>query len=118
MISNQRRYYNSILQLDAIPPGFATSELHLFWYSTITQAPRDVAIALRKYYAGQLPLLPDPTNPGLPGFPNIYIYVPPATVRSEDSPVTVDNITYRPNNATAAAELYKDYLRRLQTAAY
>jgi len=110
---NQKRYYSLVIQLDDLPPGFATTELKMFWYSTVVQAPRDVRTAITKFINRQLPLLPDPANPGYPGFPNIYIYVPPAQAREEnDSPVTVDNFSYRPNNATAAAELYKDFLRR------
>ncbi len=111
-VKNQKRFYSTMLELGQTPPGLATDDLWLFWYSTtVAAAPTDVATALAKFHANLLPLMPDPANPGYPGFPDIYVYVPP-TISARNaipSPVTAENVYYRPSNATEAAALYKRF---------
>lgn len=115
LVKNQKRFYSTMLELGQIPPGLATDDLWLFWYSTtVPSAPTDVATAIAKFIANLLPLMPDPANPGYPGLPDIYVYIPPtAAVRNAiPSPVTAENAYYRPSNATEAAALFKRFSQK------
>src|SRR3989338_1090448 len=94
VVPNVERAYSLMLYLDDIPLGLETSALWLFWNSTIVTSPNsDITSALAAFYAGQVPLLPDPdVPPGVPGVLPVHIYIPPGqntrSVSSNESSVS------------------------------